>query len=54
MHLLILNPQEGRNIGFKVLTEVDMKISVLWDVTPCSLVEINQRFRGTFHVYLQG
>jgi hypothetical protein len=25
--------------GFRVLTKVDVKITVFWDVTPCSLVE---------------
>jgi hypothetical protein len=32
--------------GFEVLTVVSMKIAVFWVVTPCSLVEVYQRFRG--------
>jgi hypothetical protein len=27
-------------MGFKALTAVNIKITVLWDVTPCSLVEV--------------
>jgi hypothetical protein len=33
-------------VGFEVLTEVSTKMAVFWDVAPCSLVEIYQRFRG--------
>jgi hypothetical protein len=31
-----------------------MKSSVLWDMTPCSLLEVNQSFRGTCYLHLQG
>jgi hypothetical protein len=27
---------------------VKMKMTVVWDVAPCSLVEIDRRFRGSF------
>jgi hypothetical protein len=38
-------------LGFEVLTAVVMKSSVFWDITPCSPLKVNQRFRGTccFH-----
>jgi hypothetical protein len=29
--------------GFEVLTEVVMKSSIFWDITPCSLLEVNRR-----------
>jgi hypothetical protein len=32
-------------IGFEVLTAVSTKIAVFWFVTPCSLVDVYQRFR---------
>jgi hypothetical protein len=33
-------------VRFQVLTADIMKITVLWDVAPCSLVEVYRRFRG--------
>jgi hypothetical protein len=33
-------------VRFQLLTVASMKMTVFWDVTPCSLVEIDQRFRG--------
>jgi hypothetical protein len=33
-------------VGFEVLTEVVMKISIFWDITPCNLLKDNRRFRG--------
>jgi hypothetical protein len=33
-------------VGFEVITAVSTKMGVFWDVTPCSLVEVYQRFRG--------
>jgi len=29
--------------GFKVLPKVNMKISVVWNVTPCCLIEVKMR-----------
>jgi hypothetical protein len=31
------------NVGFDVLTAVAMKSSIVWYVTPCSLVKVHQR-----------
>jgi hypothetical protein len=31
-----------------------MKMAVLWNVEPCSLVEVHRRFRGTYCIYHQG
>jgi hypothetical protein len=40
-------------IGFEVLTALDMKSSVFWDITPCSLVKVGGRFGGRYRLYLQ-
>jgi hypothetical protein len=34
-------------VGFEVLTALVMKSSSLWDITPCSPLEVNWRFGGT-------
>jgi hypothetical protein len=31
-----------------------MKISVLWDVAPCCLVDIDRRFRGAYCLHYKG
>jgi hypothetical protein len=31
-----------------------MKSIIFWDVTPCSLLRLNQRFGGTYRLHLQG
>jgi hypothetical protein len=41
-------------VGFEVLTTVVMKSSVLWDITLCTPPKVNQHFRGTCHLHLQG
>jgi hypothetical protein len=41
-------------VGFEVLTAVTMKSAALWDLTPQSPIEINQRFRETYCLLLQG
>jgi hypothetical protein len=32
-------------VGFEVLTAVVMKCIVLWDITPCSPLKVNRRYR---------
>jgi hypothetical protein len=39
-------------LGFEVLTEVVVKPSVSWDVTPCSSLNVNGRFGGTYCLHL--
>jgi hypothetical protein len=39
---------------FQVLTVVSMKITVFWDVAPCSLVEVYRYFRGACCLHHQG
>jgi hypothetical protein len=36
------------------LTAVKMKITLVWDLTPCSLVKVYRRFRGKRYLHLQG
>jgi hypothetical protein len=36
------------------LRSVVMKISIFWDITPCSLVKVNRHFGGTYCLHLQG
>jgi hypothetical protein len=40
-------------VWFQVLMAVSMRMTVLWDVVPCSLIEIDQRFRGTYCLHHQ-
>jgi hypothetical protein len=40
--------------GFEVLRAVVIKSSVIWDVTPCSLLQVNRRFRELCLLHLQG
>jgi hypothetical protein len=35
-----------REMRFEVLTAARMKMTVFWDVAPCSLIEVYRRFRG--------
>jgi hypothetical protein len=35
-------------VRFQVLTAASMKITVFRDIVPCSPVEVNRRFRGTY------
>jgi hypothetical protein len=40
-------------LGFEVLTAVDMKSSIFWNVTPCNSLKVNIRFGRTCNLYLQ-
>jgi hypothetical protein len=39
---------DDTGVGFEVLTAASMNMAVFWVVTPCSLVEVYQCFRGNF------
>jgi hypothetical protein len=41
-------------VRFQVLTAASMKMTVFWDVTLCSLVEVYRRFRGACCLNHQG
>jgi hypothetical protein len=42
------------DVGFEVLTAADMKLSIFWDITPCSSLKVNRCFGGTYRFHLQG
>jgi hypothetical protein len=37
----------------EVLIAVNIKSIIFWDVTPCSLLEVYRRFRGTYYLHLR-
>jgi hypothetical protein len=39
---------------FQILTAASMKMTVFWNVAPCSLVEIDRRFRDSYCLHHQG
>jgi hypothetical protein len=41
-------------LTFEILTAVTVQPAVLWNVTPCNLAKMCQRFGGTFCLLLQG
>jgi hypothetical protein len=41
-------------VGFQVLTAVAMKISVFWDITPCSTWKVSQLLGGAFCLHPLG
>jgi hypothetical protein len=40
-------------VGFEVITAVTVKCNIIWDVTPCSVVNVYRRFGGTYCPDLQ-
>jgi hypothetical protein len=40
-------------VGFEVLTMVVMKSTIFWDITPCSPLNVNRRFRETYLLILR-
>jgi hypothetical protein len=38
----------------KVLTPVNIKITVFWEVKPCNPVDFHRRFGGTYYLHIQG
>jgi hypothetical protein len=42
------------NVRFQVLTAASMKVRVLWDVAPCSRVEVDRCFIGAYCFHHQG
>jgi hypothetical protein len=41
-------------VPFQFITATITKIVVFWDVAPCSLVQIDGRFRGIYYLRDQG
>jgi hypothetical protein len=46
--------REYSYVRFEILKAVVMKSSIFWDITPCSPLKTNRRFRGTCRLHLQG
>jgi hypothetical protein len=42
-----------KNVGFEVLIAVVMKSPIFWDKMPCSPLQVNRRFGGTYRLHLQ-
>jgi hypothetical protein len=42
------------DVEFEVLTKAVMKISIFWNITPCSPSKVNRRFGGTYRLHLSG
>jgi hypothetical protein len=40
--------------GFEALTAVVMKISIFWDITPCSPLKANRQFGRIYRLNLHG
>jgi hypothetical protein len=41
-------------VGFVVLTEVVMKSTIFWGITPYSPLSVNRHFGGTYRLHLHG
>jgi hypothetical protein len=41
-------------VALEVLTAAVMKITIFWDIPPCSSLKVNRCFGGTYRLYLQG
>jgi hypothetical protein len=43
-----------KRVGYEVVTSVVMKSTVFWDITPCSPLNVNRRFGGTYRLHFHG
>jgi hypothetical protein len=43
------NTNTSTSVGFEVLTAMVMKSTIFWDITPCSPLNVNRRFGGTYY-----
>jgi hypothetical protein len=41
-------------IRYEALTAVVVRSAFFWDIIPCSLLKVNQRFGGTSYLHLEG
>jgi hypothetical protein len=54
LHPVQLHTKPFHLIRFEVLIAVVMKVSIFWDITPCSPLKVNGRFGGTCRLHIQG
>jgi hypothetical protein len=54
LQINLMNFDEIWYLGFEVLTSVVMKISIFWDIAPCSPLKVNRCFGGTCFLRIQG
>jgi hypothetical protein len=52
--LLCANMIKFSLVKFEVVTAVVMESSTFWDITPCSPLKVNRRFREICRLHLQG
>jgi hypothetical protein len=50
---LLWDPKAHNHVRLQALMATSMKVAVSWDVTPCSLVEIDRQFRGAYCLHHQ-
>jgi hypothetical protein len=50
-HKLLFNPELQSFAGSEILTAVDMKCAIFWDITHCSPLKFNRRFGGTYIIH---
>jgi hypothetical protein len=43
-----------KQVRFQALSAGNVKVTVFWDVVPCSLVEVYQCLRGAYCLHLEG
>jgi hypothetical protein len=52
-HLLPVHIRTCAAVRFQVITAASMKFRILWDVLPCSQVDVDRRFRGAYCLHHQ-
>jgi hypothetical protein len=45
---LLAVSKTSKHVRFQVLTAVSTKMRAFWNIAPCSLVEVDRRFRGAY------
>jgi hypothetical protein len=41
-------------LTLQVLTAASLKMTLLWDIAPCSLLEADSHFRGAYNLHHHG
>jgi hypothetical protein len=51
---ILWNPKIQHSVRFQILTPANLKMTAFWDIAPCSLVEVDRRFRCAYCLHHQG